>query len=64
MKSTFHQVPNMKGKRTHLYGCRCCAAQDFREDYFEKLDLLELVDSISDYYHGIDNDLRGKQTEI
>lgn len=38
MRSTFRSpVPNMKGKKTYTFGCRCCDAFDLREQYQRKL---------------------------
>ena len=31
MRSTFRApIPNMRGKKVYLFGCRCCDAQDLR----------------------------------
>jgi hypothetical protein len=49
MKSTFHQIPNMKGKRHYNFGCKCCTAQNFKEHYNEKFDRRQLEFDISDY---------------
>lgn len=34
MKSTFHtSVPNMRGRKSYRFSCRCCCAYDFRGKY-------------------------------
>lgn len=44
MKSTFHQVPNMKGKRSIQFRCGCCEAFDKRYDYSEQRAIKEMMD--------------------
>lgn len=46
MKRTYRQPPNMKGKKTYLFGCGCCWARDCREEERARLDLREIRDVI------------------
>lgn len=58
MKSTFHQVPNMRGKKEYAFRCGCCWAQNFREEQREfeisKLTFEEIGLALAEN-HGIRN---------
>lgn len=45
MKSTRHQVPDMRGRRTHRFGCGCCEAIDKRAEYEHRRAIAEARES-------------------
>lgn len=46
MKGTRTQPPNMKGKKTYLFRCRCCVAEDLRGEYLARLHEREIQQAL------------------
>lgn len=61
MKGTRTQPPNMKGKKMHLFGCRCCVARDLRGEYLARQHQREIWNALinsSEHEYDIEPDER------